>query len=302
MKNLLLGALLAALVAGTARAAVAVDAVLVNASVAHQLNATGTGGGGGTSADLVTATFNVSASRLVVAAIQYESDVTNTATTLTWTGGTPACASGFTLQAQCGYNDGVGDWQGSEVFTAWTTGACTAQGVTHHNAVTIVNGINTALTVWSISGGQQAIPVGSFGCGANSSANGTVNVSITNVNVGSMLLAEVGSAGLNAAITAAANTTIDSNFLSAPDFWSVDGVHVTALTASATTTTFGGTNTGIGFRAAAAIEINDVSIGASTAPPSIPQTGVGRNDPPRWLEQQRRFHREYIYRREEEAC
>lgn len=300
-RQLLVVAALLAL-ASPALAAVAIDAVVVSDATAHQLNATGTGGGAGTGADLVTATFNVSASRLVVATLQYESDLGNIPTTLAWTGGTPGCASGWTLQANCGYNDGVGDIQGAEVWTAWASSSCTAVGVTHHNAVTIVNGINTALNVWSISGGQQAIPVGSFGCGPTTSANGTVNVSITNVNVGSMLLGTVGSAGLNAAITAAANTTIDTNFLSAPDFWSIDGVHVTALTASATTTTFGGTNgPGVGFRGAAAIEINDASIGGAAGPPQRSMTGMGtRNDPPRWLELQRRFHRETLYRREDE--
>lgn len=276
-RQLLVIAALMAL-AGPVGAAVAVDTVLVNA--ATQIGVTGSG----TAADLVTSTFNVAASRLVVVGIEYESDVGNIPTTLTWTGGTPACATAFTLRVNGGYDDGVGDIQGVEIWTAWTTSACTSVGITHHNVVTITNGIDSCLTAWSISGGQQAIPIGSTGVGPTTSANGTVNVSITNVNTGSMLLGIVGSAGLNTAVTAAANTTFDSNFLNATQFFSVAGARVTVLTSGAGSTTFGGTNgPGVGFRVGAAVEVNDASIGAA-GPPQQSLTGMGtRNDlvPPR---------------------
>lgn len=41
--------------------------------------------------------------------------------------------------------------------------------------------------------------------------------------------------------------------------------------------------------------------GATAKPPLLPLMGIGRSDPPRWLELQRRFHREALYRREDEG-
>lgn len=259
MKRLLVALLL---LAPAARAAVAKDVLLTNGSQA-----------GIAIADFVSATFNIAASRVVVVGVAFESDPSNFPTTLTWTGGTPACATAFTRQAVNGYNDGVGDSQVAEVWTAWTTSACTGVGFTHHNAIG-TGTIGLVAGAVSFSGGQQAIPIGSAGLGPNTSASGTVNVSDVAVNTGSMIVGVYGSANTTVTLTENGVTTRDFATPLAGVGSTYSFGHSTSLTGGAGTVTIGATDT-ITFRVGAVVEINDASIVApSTCVPSLSLLGV----------------------------
>lgn len=268
MKRLLLAALF--LLAPAADAAVAFDTVLTSgnqpASLASPPVAV---------ADFVSSTFNVSANRVVVVGVLFEFFTTpplNSPTTVSWTGGTPACATAFTRQGVSAYDDTVGDTQAGELWTAWTTSACTAVGVTHHNAQS-TGSIGFALGAVAISGGQQAITVGAVGLGPSTSASGTTNVSITALHTGSMIVGVFGSADNAGGLTANAATTIDVTKVFTTNISSYGMGHSTALTAGPGVVTIGATNT-YDFRVGVAIEINDASITAATCVPSQALLGV----------------------------
>ena len=93
----------------------------------------------------------------MVVLVAYESGVSNTPTTVSWTGGTPTGATAFTRQATNGYNDGVGDTQGAEIWTATVTSALTGVGVTHHNAIS-TGTIGAMLAVVYLAAGLDAAP------------------------------------------------------------------------------------------------------------------------------------------------
>lgn len=253
MKRLLVALLL--LLSPAARAAVAFDAVLTSGNQPASL-----AGAPVAVADFVSSVFNVSASRIVVVGVLYEYFTTpplNSPTTVTWTGGTPACATAFTRQVANAYDDGVGDTQAAEIWTAWTTSACTGVGVTHHNAQS-TGSIGFALGAVSLSGGQQAVPVGATGAGPTTSVSGVTNASITALHTGSMIVGVFGTADNAGGLTANAATTIDVTKVFTTNVSSYGMGHSTALTSGPGAVTIGATNT-YDFRAAASVEINDAT-------------------------------------------
>lgn len=268
MKRLLLALLLCAT---GARGAVALDTVLVTGS---QDNLTGG------AATFVSPTFNIAASRLVVVLAAYESDISNTPTTLAWTGGTPACATAFTRVSPIqGYNDGVGDTQGAEAWWAWTTSACTGVGFTHTNAVTISSGIASVIGAVSLSGSQQAIPIGAVAISTPQAlTTGTANVSITALHTGSMIVGVVGTSDSpTTTLTPASGTTAFAglNIRNPTAQMTAFAGQLTALTSGPGTVTFGSAAS-IDFRMGIAIEVNDASVTppGSTCVPSQALLGV----------------------------
>lgn len=206
-----------------------------------------------------SATFNVAAGSIVVVSEVFESDLGNTPV-ITWTGGTPAGASAFVRQANNNYNDGVGDQQGAQVWTAHVGTALTAAGVTSTNSVSIANGIAMMLDVRQVSGGAPAPLVGGTGTGATTIASGNLNVSLTATGISSLIIGIVGSADFSFGTFAAmANTTADTNVRLATAGCAYVSCHATALTASTGSITIGGTNTNATFRTGAVIEILDGS-------------------------------------------
>lgn len=201
----------------------------------------------------VSSTFNVAAGSIVVVSEVFESDVGNTPV-ITWTGGTPAGASAFVRQANNNYNDGVGDQQGAQVWTAFVTSALITVGVTSTNSVSIVNGIAMMLDVRQVTG-NSAVQVGGTGTGATTNASGTLNVTLTVQRLNSLVIGIVGSADFSfGTFTAAANTTADTNVRLTTAGCAYVSCRATALTAATGSLTIGGTNTAT-FRTGAVIEL-----------------------------------------------